>query len=200
MQDALGQVRALLARHGVLFAHDPVLPSVTTVVAGGPVAGSWWGHPAGNAIFEVLTALEDEVAWPKLVDGKVTLVHRTLWPALAAIGAAREPWQTRGASAAVIEAADRVERDGEVAVSELGLTGRDATAVERRLLALGRQTHTDAGRHERVLTAWSSLAPEDDRPSLDDARAAFERAIAPWKGGRLPWAAPRKARRDSKSS
>src|SRR5262245_17317126 len=114
MQDALVQVRALLARHGVLFAHDPVLPSVTTVVAGAPVSGSWWAHPAGNAIFDVLTTLEDEVAWPKLVDGKVTLVHRSMWPALAAIGSAREPWQTRGASAAVLEAADRVEREGEL--------------------------------------------------------------------------------------
>jgi hypothetical protein len=182
-----------------LFAHDPVLPSVTTLVAGAPVAGSWWAHPAGDAIFRVLTALEDEVAWPKLVDGKVTLVHHTLWPALAAVGAARDGWQTRGVSPAMLDAADRVEREGELPVSDLGLTSRDATAIERRLLALGRQRHTDAGHHEKVLGGWSLLTPEDERPAVDDARAIFEKAITPWKGGRLPWAAPPKARRDSKA-
>jgi hypothetical protein len=200
IEDALTQVRALLERHGVLFAHDPVLPSVTSVVAGAPVAGSWWGHPAGEAIFEVLSALEDEVAWPKLVDGKVTLVHERLWPALAAIGAAREPWQMRGAMQKLVDAADRVEREGELTAVDLGLERRETTVLERRLLALGHQRHTDTGHHERVLGPWSRLAPDEDRPPVDEARAAFEHAIAPWKGGRLPWAAPRKAPRDSKSS
>jgi hypothetical protein len=180
-------VRTALARHGLLFAHDPVLPSVTTIVAGEPVAGSWWGHPAGHAIFRVLSELEDEVAWPKLVDGKVTLVHRTLWAALAAVGASREPWQTRGVSLALLAAADRVEEEGEIAAADLGLTTRDATTLERRVLVLGRQRHTAEGRHERVFGAWSRLAPRDPRPDADEARERFEKAIAPWKGGRLPW-------------
>jgi len=185
--EALEEVRAALARHGLLFAHDPVLPSVTTIVAGAPVAGSWWGHPAGQAIFRVLTDLEDEVAWPKLVDGKVTLVHRTLWPALAAVGAARQTWQTRGVSAALLAAADRVADEGEVAAADLDLTSRDATTLERRLLVLGKQRHTELGRHERVLSSWSHLARGEPRPDADDAKKRFEKAIAPWKGGRLPW-------------
>jgi hypothetical protein len=184
---AVDEVRAALARHGVLFAHDPVLPSVTTLVAGVPIAGSWWGHSAGHAIFRVLSDLEDEVAWPKLVDGKVTLVHHSLWPALAAIGEARQAWQTRGVSAALLAAADRVAEDSELEAGELDLSSRDVTLLERRLLVLGRQKHTGSGRHERVLASWSRLAPEAPRPDPDDAMKRFEKAIAPWKGGRLPW-------------
>lgn len=181
------QVRTALARHGLLFAHDPVLPSVTTIAAGTPIAGSWWGHPAGHVIFRVLSDLEDEVAWPKLVDGKVTLVHRRLWPALAAVGASRQAWQTRGVSAGLLRVADRVEEDGEVPAADLDLPSRDATTLERRLLVLGRQRHTAEGRHERVFGAWSRLAPHEPRPDVEQAKERFEKAIAPWKGGRLPW-------------
>ncbi len=185
--EAIDEVRAALARHGLLFAHDPVLPSVTTIVAGAPIAGSWWGHPAGQAIFRVLSDLEDEVAWPKLVDGKVTLVHRMLWPALAAVGDSRQPWQTRGVAESLLAAADRVMEEGEVSAADLDLTSLDATLLERRLLVHGKQRHTEQGPHERILTSWSLLSPGEPRPDADDAKKRFEKAIAPWKGGRLPW-------------
>jgi hypothetical protein len=64
-------------------ARGPV-PSLAERVAGGPIRGSWWGHPAGHEIYRVLNevrASADVVAL-RLVDGKVTLVHRRLWPAL----------------------------------------------------------------------------------------------------------------------
>lgn len=85
-----------VAEHGVVLAsaRGPV-PSVAEAIAGGPIRGSWWGHPRGQAIFEALTALGDapEVKCFKLVGGKVTFVHRRLWPALVALagelGAAR---------------------------------------------------------------------------------------------------------------
>jgi hypothetical protein len=48
------------------------------------VRGSWWGHPASAAIFEALNELaaSPDVVRLRLVQGKVTLVHRRLWPAL----------------------------------------------------------------------------------------------------------------------
>ena len=35
----------------------------------------------------------------KLVYGKVTYVHRALWPRVIAVGRAREPWQMKGLAA-----------------------------------------------------------------------------------------------------
>ena len=83
-------------QHGVVLAsaRGPV-PSIAEAVAGGPIKGSWWAHQHGQAIFEVLTAVSEsaDVKCFKLVDGKVTFVHRRLWPALVrladALGAER---------------------------------------------------------------------------------------------------------------
>jgi hypothetical protein len=76
---------AALIEHGMLLqsARGP-LPNVAELVAGEPIRGSWWGHPAGPAIFEALNELvgSPDVVRVRLVQGKVTLVHRRLWPAL----------------------------------------------------------------------------------------------------------------------
>lgn len=77
---------AALVEHGMLLesAHGP-LPNVAEMVAGEPIRGSWWGHPASHAIFDALNSLAEspDVVRTRLVNGKVTLVHRRLWPALA---------------------------------------------------------------------------------------------------------------------
>lgn len=79
---------AALVEHGMLLesARGP-LPNVAELVAGEPIHGSWWGHPAGHAIFAALNALAEspDVVRTRLVNGKVTLVHRRLWPALARV-------------------------------------------------------------------------------------------------------------------
>lgn len=71
--------------HGVVLvsARGPV-PSLVDAIAGEPVRGSWWGHPKAHAIFRVLEDVYDspQVLVCRLVRGKVTLVHRRLWPAL----------------------------------------------------------------------------------------------------------------------
>jgi hypothetical protein len=82
-------VMALLAERGMLLesARGPI-PNVAELVAGESIAGSWWGHPAGHEIFAAINAVADspDVVRLRLVNGKVTLVHRRLWPALARVG------------------------------------------------------------------------------------------------------------------
>jgi hypothetical protein len=79
-------VMAALVEHGMLLesARGP-LPNVAELIAGEPIKGSWWGHPQGHAIFNELQLLDGspDVVRLRLVRGKVTLVHRRLWPALA---------------------------------------------------------------------------------------------------------------------
>ena len=64
-------------------AHANV-PSLAQEVAGEPVKGSWWGHPKGNEIFRLSRAIRSspDVLVCRLVDGKITYIHRCLWPAL----------------------------------------------------------------------------------------------------------------------
>jgi hypothetical protein len=56
-------------------------------VAGEPIIGSWWAHPRGKAIFAALSELDDadDVRCFKLIGGKVTFVHRRMWPALVCL-------------------------------------------------------------------------------------------------------------------
>src|SRR6266540_2173674 len=76
---------AFVERHGVVrqAARGPA-PSLAEAVAGEPIRGSWWGHSKGQEIFRVAEAVSDspDVLVCKLIDGKVTYVHRRLWPAL----------------------------------------------------------------------------------------------------------------------
>jgi hypothetical protein len=81
-------VMALLVERGVLLesARGPI-PNVAELVAGEPIKGSWWGHPAGHAIYEAINDLADspDVVRLRLVNAKITLVHRRVWPALVRI-------------------------------------------------------------------------------------------------------------------
>jgi hypothetical protein len=76
---------AFVERHGIVLqaARGPV-PSLAEAVAGGPIRGSWWGHPRGKEIFHAAQAVCEsaDVLVCKLIDGKITFVHRRLWPAL----------------------------------------------------------------------------------------------------------------------
>jgi len=76
---------AFVERHGIVLeaARGPV-PSLAEAVGGGQIRGSWWGHPKGHEIFAVTEAVQDceDVLVCKLIDGKVTYIHRRLWPAL----------------------------------------------------------------------------------------------------------------------
>jgi len=58
--------------------------SMAEAIAGEPIRGSWWAHPKANDIFQCSRAVRKstDVLVCRLVGGKVTYVHRLLWPAL----------------------------------------------------------------------------------------------------------------------
>lgn len=82
------QALAFIERHGVVLASARgKAPTLTEAIVGAPVKGSWWGHPQGKRIFAILGAVQehDDILVCRLLAGKVTLVHRRLWPAVAAL-------------------------------------------------------------------------------------------------------------------
>ena len=76
---------AFVGKHGVVLesASGPV-PSLAEAITGAPIRRSWWGHPQSHEIFAITRALRDsdDVLVCRLVDGKVTYVHRRLWAPL----------------------------------------------------------------------------------------------------------------------
>jgi len=91
------------------FDHIADAPAIAArtgaTIVGAPVPGSWWGHPLGQKIYHVSQQLSAhrDVLETKLVSGKVTFVHRILWPALLGVATAREPWQLQRLSGGTLE-------------------------------------------------------------------------------------------------
>jgi hypothetical protein len=87
-QDRVVDLLATLAEQGMLLesARGP-LPSVAEMVAGEPIRGSWWSHPQSHAIYDAINRLagSPDVVRTRLVNGRVTLVHRRVWPALVRV-------------------------------------------------------------------------------------------------------------------
>ena len=181
--------------------------SVTTIVAGEPIGGSWWGHGAGKEIYEVqgrLLAHRDVLAL-KLVDGKVTLIHRSLWPDVLAMATCGAPWQVEWLPRREAELLELVENDGRVVIDAALADRFDASpkhfgkSLEARLLVLSANVHTDSGAHARVLTSWWTWAEEKrvaPEPNELDARLRIEIAARTLGAhARLPWFATSVRRR-----
>lgn len=194
-----------MRRYGLLLESDPKLPSVVSLVAGKPIAGSWWGHPSGGAIYREVNRLADrsDVVVLKLLNGKVTFVLDKLWPHVYAIGCCGEPWQVDGISPASLRLLDLVRRSGIVrtddprsGVAAGSRVSGAALDLERRLLVLGVQVHTESGRHAKSLESWRHWARRISLASrMTAARAKAElgdvvlRLNADFNAkARLPWA------------
>lgn len=90
------QALAFVRQHGVVLvsAKGPA-PRLTEAIAGEPIAGSWWSHPQGRQIYAVLNGVTEsrEVLACRLIGGKLTLVHRRLWPSLVRVAGRFQPAQ-----------------------------------------------------------------------------------------------------------
>jgi hypothetical protein len=93
------QALAFVRKHGVvLMAARGSVPSLAEAIAGGPYRGSWWGHPEGKEMFRLFGKVCDspDVLVCRLAGGKITFVHKRLWPALVRLSS-RFPKRTLAA-------------------------------------------------------------------------------------------------------
>jgi hypothetical protein len=196
---------AVLKEQGWLLVADPALPCLATMVAGEPIRGSWWGHPAGKAIYALAEELQNrpDVMVVKLVGGKLTYVHERLWPALLGVAMANEPWQTTKLSPEAKWLQGRVVAQGRIRLDQMlhaDWAARDlaraAKLLEARLLVFSEDVHTERGAHTRALEGWepwiartsydkAPLTPEEGRKVLLEAVQAV---VPAGKAARfMPW-------------
>jgi hypothetical protein len=142
------------------------------------------------------------VAVTKLISGKVTFVHRELWPALIAVGMARESWQMNGLSRKAQNLLQLVDRNGEVRSDRLPASPKAKHSpwraavreLEERLLVYVEEFHSEIGAHARRLESWRHWA---DRVGIAfvrltpiNARQDFEKVIQKLNSksnAPLPW-------------
>ena len=190
MPAAAPEVLSDLSRLGLLLKQDKCLPSVITLLLGEPLATSWWSHPKSRRIFRILTQIADhpDVLLTKLLCGKDTLVHRTLWPAFLAVATSGESWQTQRLSAAARLLLRQTLRT-RAPVTSVGAPVRELAS---RLLVHTAEVHTPGGGHRLTVNTWSSWAAGAavaPLSSLSRAREELEAACrtlgAPLAS--LPW-------------
>jgi len=189
--DVLGE----LEEHGLLLQIDAAFPNVCALVVGEPVRGAWWAHPRSHDIFRVNCALaeQENVMLCKLVSGKRTYVHRTLWPTVLEVARSREPWQMKTLSIAGRELLAEVDAHP---VQPAGANRKIASELEARLLAHADQIHTESGAHARVLRSWELWTQEknymEEPVTVSDAKRILENRVRALNQafnarGRLPW-------------
>jgi hypothetical protein len=189
-------VVAAIEELGLLFVSDPKRKNAVEVLTGEFPRGSWWTHPEANQIYGILERVEDhpDVLSAKLLAGKVTLIHRALWPALLAVVTAREAWQTDDllpGSVQWLAALDEARAAG----AEVAQPSRTVVKeIEARLLARSESVHTSDGSHRTRIEDWAAwatragvalpptMSPADGQRALE---AAAERLGPPPPA--LPW-------------
>ncbi len=192
---------ARLKEYGLLLQTDANLPSVCSLVVGAAVRGSWWAHPRSHEIFRVNCGLAEhpDVLVCKLISGKITYVHRALWPAVVAIGRARQPWQLERLSADACKLLAEV--DGQAVETDRRVS-KAASELETNLLVYSEQFHAEAGAHARRLESWDRWSSRTgfvgERVAVARARLELEDIVASlnreFNGrGRLPWPPDRNA-------
>ena len=182
-----------LQEFDLLLDTDSKFPSVTGLMVGDTGGRSWWAHPQAKQMYGLSCALRDhpDVLLLKLISGKLTFIHRPLWPAIVAVGTAREPWQMDGLSK---EAHALLKKtDGQSSVEASGDPVRE---LEARLLVRATSVHTERGFHMKKVQSWAAWArsakPGKIKLRPAEAKAQLESVVARLNQqfgakGTLPW-------------
>lgn len=195
-ESSVAEALRILESTGLLMLSDPRLPSVTGLIVGAPIHRSWWGHPQGGLIYYVVQSLAEHphVLSTKLIAGKVTFVHRRLWPSVYSVGRSRAAWQVRQLSDTAAWLLDELDDEGEIATTDVPIeskrAARAALDLERRLLVRATEIHTPSGAHARVLQSWPHWAARAHVQAIDPAAARRNLKQAANQLGpaaRLPW-------------
>jgi hypothetical protein len=158
---AFGQLKKI----GFILQSDSSMPSVTVTVTGKELKGSWWASKDAQTIFEVGEMLADhpDVLVMKLIAGKVTFVHRSLWKRVYSIGVAREDWQIKTLTPAASRLMKALDAEGTLQANKLGKSfgakpSDTARELELKLLLHAEQIHTSSGAHSKMLETWQTWA------------------------------------------
>ena len=88
------QVINFIKKHGVVLesAHG-LVPNLAETVAQRHIRGSWWADEKGREIFRLTRAARDssDILVCRLINGKITYVHRRLWSALVRLASRFDP-------------------------------------------------------------------------------------------------------------
>ena len=158
-----------ISRAGLLLQQDKTRDNIVRMLTGETLATSWWNHSQAIQIFSVLERVtkHPDITRCKLIRGKVTFVHRRLWPSLYTVGSSKEGWQLQMLTEDERDLLDRIESTGVMANP-----GAATKKLEKLILVHTAQVHSSSGKHITVATSWDMWAEERviTRISIEEAK------------------------------
>jgi len=168
------EIKEKLEDYGLLLEADLDFPSIVELVTGEKIKGSWWGHRKAQEIFSFSRKVRDEedVLVIKLISGKVTYIHKRLWPDLMTILIAKENWQIDILSNNGKKVLELVERAGVIRADHLESETKNQinrkdlkkaiNEIEKGLLVYCNEVHTERGSHSKLLKSWDHFIKEKE--------------------------------------
>lgn len=183
IRDVRSAIAFIKDRRILLATGHSSLPCLAEGITGRALVGTWMADRSVYRIYAIVKAVlkaPSVVAVP-LILGKLTLLHRSLAPAAARLAA--DPARRQSAIAQLPPLARQllaqVEAEGEVRMDRLSVPtaqGRRARGLlERDLLVVSRDLHTEHGYHTSVVIPWTA-SPIARRFGRQASRLAYEEA------------------------
>ena len=195
------KILSLLEKDKILLLQDKSFPSIVSKIIGQNIVGSWWGHPMANPIYNGLRWLEDHhpVLIIKLISGKVTYVHESLFADIYSI--VREPrdWQLKKLNDDDQAVLKYIQKKKKVVSNDPQLMNlvKDAKKsllnLEKKLLVYSSEEHTESGKHIKEFKIWKDSKISASKPGdYTSALKKIEKHITKLSGDtrekvKLPW-------------
>ncbi len=207
MNNNFSKVYTELKRYGLLLESDKFLPSVVEIVTGEKISSSWWGHKKGNTIFNILGELSKraDILPTKLISGKVTFIHNSLWLDFLTVANSNESWQFNNLSEEAQTLLKSVNNSGLIQTEKhlkdffisSKKVGDAVRELEKKILVCSYQTHTNQGFHAKVVESWEHWVQRNkisskNRIYVQEAKNKFDNLIFDLNKtfggkGKLPW-------------
>lgn len=196
------KIYKLLEQNKMLLLQDKGCPNIVSKIVGDKIKGSWWGHPLANPIYNGLGWLEQNrnVLSLKLIDGKVTYVHESLFPALYSIVSEVRDWQLQKLKPDELKLLKYILKRNQVLSDDDKLKGlvedpkKCLTNLEKKLLLYASEEHTESGKHVKIFMPWKKSKIFNKIPvDYETAKSQLDKVISKLNDesgskAKAPWA------------
>lgn len=191
----------LLEKNKILLLQDKSFPSIVAKIVGEEITGSWWGHPLANPIYNGLQWLEHNhsILVIKLISGKVTYIHESLFSDIYSIVQEPRDWQLKGLKDDELKLLKYVSKKKKITSDDPKLVEivkdpkKSFMTLEKKLLVYSAEEHTDSGKHIKEYMTWKDSKIGKSKPGdYEVSKERIEKVVAGLNQmseskNKLPW-------------
>lgn len=180
------KIYKLLEADKILLLQDKSFPNIVSKIVNEKISGSWWGHPLANPIYNGLGWVEHNrnILIIKLIDGKVTYIHESLFADIYSIVSETRDWQLKKLKPDELKLLKYIAKKNKVLSDDPKLkelvkdSKKSFATLEKRLLVFSSEEHTDSGKHVKEYMPWKkSKIATKKIPDYERAKANMNKIV-----------------------